>query len=214
MTVIIQSGTHYTKEQLIEPLQKLILAGFRAKFTHRFFTNDEATLIAKTLSYFLSSEKPSSLLIAEKNGKICGCLYMISKSDQSKLLNHYLKQLFSLSKQLKMWLLLGFLSHVPKDNELHIDFIAVSPVFRGLGIGRQLITCCKELCDKEYLTLHVATSNQNAYHLYFSEKFETTKQLSSSIGQTMTGIKDWYFMRWEKTKEAVLCTEPSFIDTI
>ncbi len=38
MNLLIQSGTNYSKEKLIEPLTELILAGFEAKFTHHFFT--------------------------------------------------------------------------------------------------------------------------------------------------------------------------------
>lgn len=203
MNLLIQSGTNYLKEKLIEPLTELILAGFEAKFTHHFFTQEEARNIATALSTFLSSEKSENLIIAEKNQKICGCLYFITKHESSKLLTHYLKQNFSKAKQAKVWLLLGFLSHQPKENELHIDFIAVSPVFRGLGIGRKLINYCKTHCKKEFLTLHVAKNNANAVHLYQSEGFEIDKDLSSLIGSSMTGIKEWWFMRCGEMKEVV-----------
>ena len=53
MTITIQKGSNYPKEQLIQPLTNLILAGFEAKFTHRFFTTDEAQTIAYALSVFL-----------------------------------------------------------------------------------------------------------------------------------------------------------------
>ena len=197
MTITIQKGSNYPKEQLIQPLTNLILAGFEAKFTHRFFTTDEAQTIAYALSVFLASEKANNLLIAEKNGKISGCLYFITKTDGSKLLQHYLQQSLPKNKRLKAWILLGFLSHQPKANERHIDFIAVSPVFRGLGIGGKLIQYCQDHCSESSLTLHVAKSNIGAYKLYQSKGFLVDKDLSSLIGRRMTGIDDWWYMRWE-----------------
>lgn len=200
MGLLIQSGTEYPKEKLIEPLTELILAGFKGKFIYRFFSIKETETIAKALSVFLASEKSANLMIAEKNKKICGCVYVINKGESNKLLNYYLAQHFSKRKIRKVWLLLGFLSHQPKENELHIDFIAVSPVFRGLGIGRKLINYCKIHCEKEFLTLHVAKNNANAVRLYQSEGFVVKKDLNSLLGSFMTGIKDWWFMRWEKYK--------------
>ena len=198
MNITIQSGINYKKEQLFQPLTELILAGFESKFTHKFFTKQDAETIAKALSLFLASKKTENLIIADKNGKICGCLYFITKTDGSKLLNYYLKQSFSKRKLMEVWLLLGFLSHKPKENERHIDFIAVSPVFRGLGVGRKLINYCKDTCNEEFLTLHVAKSNVNAYKLYESEGFVVDKGLSSLVGSSMTGIKKWWYMRWGK----------------
>ncbi|NKC59418.1 GNAT family N-acetyltransferase [Vagococcus fluvialis] len=81
-----------------------------------------------------------------------------------------------------------------------MDFIAVSPIFRELGIGRKLINYCKTYCEKEFLTLHVAKNNANAVHLYQSEGFEIDKDLSSLIGSSMTGIKESWFMRWGEMK--------------
>jgi ribosomal protein S18 acetylase RimI-like enzyme len=66
-----------------------------------------------------------------------------------------------------------------------------------------LINYCKTHCKKEFLTLHVAKNNANAVHLYQSEGFEIDKDLSSLIGSSMTGIKEWWFMRWGEMKEVV-----------
>lgn len=198
MSVTIQSGAVYTTEQLHNPITELILSGFESKFTHQLFTKEETFQIAITLSLYLVSEKRENLLIAEKNKKISGCLYSITRDDNYLLLSSYFKQSFPLKKRLKIWLLLGFLSHTPKSNEQHIDFIAVSPAFRGLGIGRKLVQCCKDSSFKNNLTLHVASKNINAYDLYLSEDFYVSTNLSSVIGWKITGIRDWKLMRYEK----------------
>lgn len=198
MTVLIQSGINYTREQLTQSITELVLSGFEAKFMYKFFSKKEARAIATVLSLFLATEKPGNLIVAERNKTICGCLYFIDKHENSKLLSHYLKQHFSIIKQIQIWFFFSFLSHQPKEGEQHIDFIAVSPVFRGLGIGRKLICYCKEQCDKNWLTLHVAQDNANAFHLYQSESFEVNKEFNSIIGGSITGIKDWRFMTWQK----------------
>ena len=84
MNLLIQSGTNYSKEKLIEPLTELILAGFEAKFTHHFFTQEEARNIATALSTFLSSEKSENLIIAEKIKKfVAFCILLLNMKAQN-----------------------------------------------------------------------------------------------------------------------------------
>ena len=194
MTVLIKSGTDYSKEKMFQPITELVLAGFEAKFTHSLFSKKEAHKIAEIIALVCLAE-PKDFLIAEKDNKIVGCLYLVSSTKKTKLLNTYLKSAFSVAERTKVLFLLAFLSHKPKQNEDHIDFIAVFENFRGLGIGRQLINYCQKQSDKEFLTLHVAKGNLNAVYLYESEGFEIQDELGSTIGEKMTGIRDWWFMR-------------------
>ncbi len=81
-------------------------------------------------------KKGENLLIAIQDELVCGCLFVTSKSDSYQKLYQTLRKFLSFSQCLKLIFLLSLLSHKPVQNERYIDFITVSPNFRGQGIGK------------------------------------------------------------------------------
>ncbi|MBC1654696.1 GNAT family N-acetyltransferase [Listeria welshimeri] len=94
--------------------------------------------------------------------------------------------------------LLSLLSHKPTTDERYIDFITVSSDFRGQGIGKKLISYCKESFHTERLTLYVAKNNTHAYQLYQNLGFQVVEKENSTFMGVLTGIKEWYKMEWIK----------------
>ncbi|MGJ0463417.1 GNAT family N-acetyltransferase, partial [Listeria monocytogenes] len=77
-----------------------------------------------------------------------------------------------------------------------IDFITVSPNFRGQGIGKILISHCLETFHIEQITLYVAKNNNGAYKLYRTLGFQVIQKENSILMGVLTGIKEWRKMEW------------------
>ncbi|EAD8010279.1 N-acetyltransferase, partial [Listeria monocytogenes] len=84
----------------------------------------------------------------------------------------------------------------PVQNERYIDFITVSPNFRGQGIGKTLISHCLETFHDEKITLYVAKKNNGAYKLYRNLGFQVIQKENSALMGVLTGIKEWRKMEW------------------
>ncbi|EFR91146.1 acetyltransferase [Listeria innocua FSL S4-378] len=91
---------------------------------------------------------------------------------------------------------LSLLSHKPVQNERYIDFITVSPNFRGQGIGKTLISHCLETFHDEQITLYVAKNNNGACKLYRTIGFQVIQKENSTLMGVLTGIKEWQKMEW------------------
>ena len=198
MKVTIQTAKNYPMEQLVLPIKELIITGFEKKFIFNFFTKKELSQIALTLSRVLSQNQKDNLIIAEKDGIICGCLYYITKSSAKIHLKSQDFSFLSFFKQLKLFNLLHLLSHKPKKDELYIDFIVVSPSFQKQGIANKLLKQCKLLSLQQKITLCVAGDNQIAINLYKKEAFILKKRITSFTSKKIVGNKIWYFMEWSK----------------
>ncbi|EFS03577.1 acetyltransferase, partial [Listeria seeligeri FSL S4-171] len=168
----------------------------KSKFTKTLFSKVEVPEVVSAFCHFLYTEKGENLLIAMCDDKICGCLFLTSNSDSYGNLVSSLRTRLSLPQTLKLLFLLGLLSHTPKPQERYIDFIAVSPHFRGRGIGKKLIFQCKKLFPNERVNLYVAKNNGNAYQLYKKLGFQVIKKNNSALAGMLTGIKEWYMMEW------------------
>lgn len=92
--------------------------------------------------------------------------------------------------------LLSILSHKPRYNERYIDFLTVAPEFRNMGIGKALVTHCKNNFPEKHLMLHVAKQNYNACQLYDKLEFEIIKEQSSFAMEFVVGISEWRLMKW------------------
>ncbi|HHP9971942.1 TPA: GNAT family N-acetyltransferase, partial [Listeria monocytogenes] len=136
------------------------------------------------------------LLIAIQDELVCGCMFVTGKSDSHQKLYQNLRKFLPFSQCLKLIFLLSLLSHKPVQNERYIDFITVSPNFRGQGIGKTLISHCLETFHDEKITLYVAKNNNRAYKLYRNLGFQVIQKENSTLMGVLTGIKEWRKMEW------------------
>lgn len=123
-------------------------------------------------------------------------MFVTGKSDSHQKLYQNLRKFLPFSQCLKLIFLLSLLSHKPVQNERYIDFITVSPNFRGQGIGKTLISHCLETFHDEKITLYVAKNNNRAYKLYRNLGFQVIQKENSTLMGVLTGIKEWRKMEW------------------
>ncbi|MBC2061193.1 GNAT family N-acetyltransferase [Listeria marthii] len=196
MTISIKNITTFEKESILEEVVFLVCAGFKSKFTKALFSEAEVQVIIYALCHYIYTEKGENLLIATHDEKVCGCVFLTSKGDSHRQFYHSISKFLSFSQRLKLMLLLSLLSHKPTSRERYIDFITVSPDFRGQGIGKKLLTHCIETFQDEQITLYVAKSNTGAYQLYQHLGFQVIEKENSTFMGVLTGIKEWHKMEW------------------
>lgn len=181
----------------VAQISLLVYNGFKSKFTTRFFNDQEVLKIITAFCQYLVAEKPEKLFISNDNGTISGCLFLTSSGEKYPGLSSSLKKTLSFSQRLKLSLLLGMLSHKPQPNERYIDFLTVAPEFRKQGIGKALITHCKNIFPNEALTLNVAEQNYQARKIYDKLGFKIFKEQNSSLMELIVGLRGWQFMKWQ-----------------
>lgn len=186
-----------TKETklFIQPIAKLIKVGFIEKFTNRLFTEEEVDRLALVMSEILCNLEKETILLAKHNDTICGCLYFIKNDTQNEVLDTYLCSKLSFVTKVKGLFLFDFLSHRPRVNESHVDFLTVAPLYQGNGIGQLLLSECRNINYNSKLTLFVAQTNTIAIRLY-QKNFKISKKISSKFSKWLTGIDGWYYMEW------------------
>lgn len=196
MTISINPASYFERNKLVISIAELIIYGFEGKFTHAIFSKIEVEKIAYALSESLCKSSTNNLLIAHDDGSICGCLYFTNKKTRAISIEKNTLSFFNFYKRLKLYFFLYFLGYKPKRNETYIDFLTVSPKFRGNGIGKALILQCKKLNYKNKITLHVAKENKIALNLYKKQLFKIKNKMTSRSSNYLTGITSWYFMEW------------------
>ncbi|MBC2191472.1 GNAT family N-acetyltransferase [Listeria sp. FSL L7-0229] len=196
MTISIKNSTSLEEESILEEVVLLAYAGFKSKFTKALFSEAEVQDVIHALCHYIYTEKGENLLIATQDEKVCGCLFLTSKADSHRQFYHSIREFLTFSQQLKLIFLLSLLSHKPTSNERYIDFITVSPNFRGQGIGKKLLTHCIETFPKEQITLYVAKNNIGAYQLYQNLGFQVTEKENSAFMGVLTGMREWHKMEW------------------
>ncbi|ECC1682599.1 GNAT family N-acetyltransferase [Listeria innocua] len=196
MTLSIKSINSFEKENIVEEVTSLVFAGFKSKFTKTLFKETEARDIIYAFCHYIYTEQGENLLIAIQDELICGCMFVTSKSDSHQKLYQNLRKFLSFSQCLKLIFFLSLLSHKPVQNERYIDFITVSPNFRGQGIGKTLISHCLETFHDEQITLYVAKNNNGVCKLYRTIGFQVIQKENSTLMGVLTGIKEWQKMEW------------------
>lgn len=97
----------------------------------------------------------------------------------------------------------GFSSILHYTDRLVIDLIAITPEFRGKGLGRLLVYHSQALSFKKNLPLTVGTQNKNtANALYRSMDFKLVN--SSCV---------WHDIRWDSTSSSSLTESTRLIDS-
>ncbi|MBC2041745.1 GNAT family N-acetyltransferase [Listeria welshimeri] len=198
MTIAIQTITTFENGSILDEVAFIVCSGFKSKFTNALFSEKEVYDVVYAFCYYIYTEKGENLLIATSDGKVCGCLFLTNKNDSHRHFYQSVSRFLPFSKRLKLLFLLSLLSHKPTTDERYIDFIIVSSDFRGQGIGKKLISYCKETFHTERLTLYVAKNNTHAYQLYQNLGFQVVEKENSIFMGVLTGIKEWYKMEWIK----------------
>ncbi|MEI5994319.1 N-acetyltransferase [Candidatus Enterococcus mansonii] len=198
MNININSINNCNAENSIEQISLLVYEGFKSKFTRKLFNDQEVLDVITAFCKYLISVKPEKLFVSEYNGKLYGCLFLTTNEEKYYDLYYSLKKELSFSQCLRLILLLSVLSHKPQHNESYIDFLAVAPEFRNKGIGKALVSHCKNIFPKKEITLHVAEQNYRAYQLYNKLGFKIIKKQSSFIMELVVGLRGWRLMKWEQ----------------
>ncbi|EAG3566920.1 N-acetyltransferase [Listeria monocytogenes] len=196
MILSIKNIDSFEKESIVEEVASLVVAGFKSKFTKTLFKETEVHDIIYAFCHYIYTEQDENLLIAIQDKLVCGCMFVTSKSDSHQKLYQALRKFLSFSQCFKLIFLLSLLSHKPVQNERYIDFITVSPNFRGQGIGKMLISHCLETFHDEQITLYVAKNNNRACKLYRALGFQVIQKENSTLMGVLTGIKKWQKMEW------------------
>lgn len=183
-------------ENSVEQIAFLVYEGFKSKFTRKLFSDQEALIVITAFCQYIISIKPEKLFVSNYNEKICGCLFLTASGEKYHGLYASLKKSLSFSQCFRLSLLLSILSHKPRYNERYIDFLAVAPEFRNMGIGKALVTHCKNNFPEKHLMLHVAEQNYKACQLYDKLGFKIIKEQSSFAMEFVVGISEWRLMKW------------------
>lgn len=196
MSIHIKRADHYNHESLIKSVNELFYTAFKEKFVYKFFNETTAMKISTLFSEYICQNKPKSLIIAENDAEIIGCIFMINHTENYHDFKYLIKKQFSLKNRIKLFIFLGFFSHKVTKEESYIEFLSVSPEYRQKGVGKRLINSCKNETHDKKLTLYVAKDNIPALTLYKKEQFQTVKTKNSRIGKFLSGIKEWQLMEW------------------
>ncbi len=119
-------------------------------------------------------------IVAVDNDRLVGILGVQTAAagfmDVSLIL---LRRFYSTFGSLWRMALLFFLHHTPVADEAYIDGIAVTPGYRGRGIGSRLITALEARAKAQRLSmvcLEVVDTNPHAKKLYHNLGFEAVRE--------------------------------------
>lgn len=200
MSIQIKRGDYYNHENLIKSINELFYTAFKEKFVYKLFNDTTAMRISNLFSEYICQNKAKSLIIAENDAEVIGCVFMMNYTENYQHLKCLINKQFSLKNRIKLFIFFGFFSHKVTKGEIYIEFLSVSPEYRQKGVGKRLVTSCKSETNGKKLTLYVAEDNMPALTLYKKEQFQTVKKENSQVGKYLSGIKEWQLMEWRSTE--------------
>ena len=184
----------------VEAIAGLLMEGFHGKFQALKVTESERNSMLRCLAeHMISNHKDNLLIIRDKH--IQGVLFIKPQNWKVwEVMGRLFKEL-RFKTFLKAITFLLALDHSSKYNEIHIDFITVTHLARGKGIGTKLIELVKSMADdSQHVTLYVSVTNLAAQRLYERLGFQIKKKGTSLVGSNLHGIHEWYFMEWKGAK--------------
>ena len=130
----------------------ILTYSFKAKF--HSLTNLSDEMIAELLkdSGFVANVPFEGYFVAEKDDEVLGTMLLKWKKQNRMKSQNYLNFLqlckqYGISNILKFFLGISTLIENVTDNECYIEYIAVSPKARGLGLGTNLISFGKRFAE-------------------------------------------------------------------
>lgn len=180
----------------IEDMAKLLMEGFGGKLGNLKLLKKEQEYMLRCLAdHIMKNHWDNLIIIRDKN--IQGILFIKPKKWNVSEISTRLFKKLRLRSFLKASIFLWMLDHRTKRKEIHIDFLVVSELNRGRGIGGRLIETLKSLVDADqYITLFVSATNVAARRLYEKQDFQVKRKGTSVIGASFHGIRNWCFMEW------------------
>ncbi len=140
----------------------------------------KSVLGRKAVLIITHSLNDKMMFVATTENKIVGVLGMASRCHKS--INIKLPVLLKINevKFLKSFLLWQFIKSTPREDELFIEFIAVKPQYRGMGIGTSLLKEAIDFahrCGSTRVRLFVRGKNTDAKRLYENLGFVVEKTI-------------------------------------
>jgi len=141
--------------------------------------------------------------VAIDGNKVAGILHLDTQELHTKRVDaplkiKYIIKKFGLIRSLIAGISVLFLDHHLEGDEMIVDYIAVHPDSRGMGIGGKLLDFGEEIAKNTQginrYTLRVIGKNVGAKRLYERKGFETTKIRKQYIPRLFTGVKRYYSM--------------------
>lgn len=178
-------------------MAELFLAAFQEKFNQFNFNEADSQVAAQgMIDYFIDFHN-DTLLVALEDETLLGCTLVSIAPIDGRRLMRYLRQKMPLRLWARLFFFLKLVKHSLAEREAYIEFIAVSPVARGLGIGTLLLKAAVNRFIPDYrLTLTVAAKNEGAHKLYVRKGFRDIHVWSSQLMQRWIGIREWVEMEW------------------
>ena len=143
----------------------------------------------------------STTFVAEANGQVVGVVELSGRREQWA---DSWRQLRIVWREIgllhALWATVGVLLLYEEDpgdeHTVYVSQIAVTPAFRGYGIGRKLLERAEawgRARGKRNLALHVAAANR-ARHLYERFGFEPKERSEEWLTERLFGIRTWIYM--------------------
>jgi len=152
--------------------------------------------LARELFFKFFTDYNENCFVVEEERVLGFASYSTKKLPISKLLRKEL----GLVNGFKTSLLISYLCPKPKKREGVINFIAVSPLRRNLGLGSHLLSKIIENArDKgvRRLKCYVSLENDAGIGLLTKFGFEVDKMVDNSFAEKYFGQRQWYLMKVE-----------------
>ncbi len=180
----------------INAVTAIMASSFTDKFAKISVNDLEAFLLAGNI---VSKQSFEGYFVMEVQDQVAGVLSLQWAGQRRPPFKPDLKKLFQygLINLIKFGIILLLLEEKPKKGECYVEYLAVSPKMRGMGLGTLLLKegerFALEHGFKQY-TLCVAANNEGAIKLYQRLGFTTQKTKSSLLTQYFFGNRDWHHM--------------------
>ncbi|MCL6602857.1 MAG: GNAT family N-acetyltransferase [Paenibacillus sp.] len=187
-----------------EAVCELIADSFRGKFQSLVRLDDtRITQLLGSLWIHDPNDLSSTQVVAKEKGKVVGTLSLKWKGTRTPSKGAGQIRFKPLFKQFgtlnvcKLVAGLHFLEYQPQAHECYIEHIAIHSSHRNQGIGGQLLAWAQNYarCSEfDQLSLHVASMNEQAIHLYEKKDFSIEASKYNAVRHFLFQTPRWHFM--------------------
>ncbi len=155
--------------------------------------------LARELFFEYFSLYPEYCYVAEEE-RIIG---FASISFGKTKIGSFLRKKLGFVRGTKFGMLIKYLCPSPKKDEATINFVAVSPLRRGKGVGTALMEKLLEVArekGKKKVKCYVSVENDSGIGLLTKFKFRIANMIDNSFAEKHFGQRKWYLMELELEK--------------